>query len=659
MAKYMVLFQIGPVQEFIRAARKTQDYWAGSFLLSYLNCVAMQAFNSQEVIFPDLTTSDFFQNALKEPDFWKGVTDPSTYIPSVPNRFFGITEKDPAQKLLAAKQALLHKWREIAGNTFEFLRKLKGISIDQRIWDEQISRRALEILYVWREWAAGEDYGTAYQQTEALMGARKASRIFPPLPPQEGYACSLCGLRVALGGSQERSRKDLRQWWDRHLKKVLSFRVREGEYLCAVCLVKRLYPEVVFHRRSDVPSTSTMATVSWQNRLQGLIRHPILESREVQELTGKMQAFQKEVHLAARALGEPEEASLPPYFDHLGVPDEQLLRIEGEWLLEDTYSQRGRREKSVRALERLKDLKEYVETLGSKVKATAPPPSPQVGTPAKYLALITADGDDMGAFLASCDQKKHREISRRLQIFATQAVPQVLEKERPGFILYWGGDEGLALVSLADLLPALRGLREQWEKVVRQEVTDMPTLSAGGVIFHHQYPLRQAIIEVFQTLEDAKGLCTPTQRKNAWAVKILKRSGAPLMTRAHWHYEDRFSPLEVLEDFMEAYQAGSLSPRWLAALRNEKPALGDPLPSWDREVRERFWQRSKDLFDHEAARLMHRQAAPGWNPSPLLEKTRRLNEALSLRPPHQNFSRFEHLLGLLQLSHYLAKGGGR
>lgn len=659
MAKYMVLFQIGPVQEFIRAARKTQDYWAGSFLLSYLNCVAMQAFNSQEVIFPDLATSDFFHNAVKDPDFWKGVTDPSTYIPSVPNRFFGITEKDPPEKLRAAHQALLHKWREIAGNIFEFLNKLQGITIDKRIWDEQISHRALEILYVWREWMAGEDYGTAYQRTEALMGARKASRIFSPLPPQRGYACSLCGLRVALGGSQERSREELRKWWGHHLKGVLGFRVREGEYLCAVCLVKRLYPEVVFHRRGDIPSTSTMATASWQNRLQGLIRHPALESREVQELTRKMQAFQKEVHLAARALKEPEEASLPPYFDHLGVPDEQLLRLEGDWLLEETYRQRERRDKSVRALESLKVLQKFVAELEHQVKAVAPHPSLQVGTPAKYLALITADGDDMGAFLASCDQRKHREISHRLQIFATRVVPQILEKERPGFILYWGGDEGLALVSLADLLPALRGLREQWERVVRQESTDMPTLSAGGVIFHHQYPLRQAIIEVFQTLEEAKRLCTPTQRKNAWAVKILKRSGAPLMTRAHWHYEDRFSPLEVLEDFLQAYQAGSLSPRWLTALTAEKPALGDPLHSWDREVQERFWQRSKDLFDHEAARLMHRQAAPGWNPSRLIEKIRRLNEALSSRPPHRNFSRFEHLSGLLQLSHYLAKGGGR
>ena len=34
-------FSIGPVQGFIARARKTRDFWAGSFLLSYLAGQAM------------------------------------------------------------------------------------------------------------------------------------------------------------------------------------------------------------------------------------------------------------------------------------------------------------------------------------------------------------------------------------------------------------------------------------------------------------------------------------------------------------------------------------------------------------------------------------------------------------------------------------------
>ena len=38
-----LLFQIGPVQDFIRQARSTRDLWAGSYLLSYLIAKAMFA----------------------------------------------------------------------------------------------------------------------------------------------------------------------------------------------------------------------------------------------------------------------------------------------------------------------------------------------------------------------------------------------------------------------------------------------------------------------------------------------------------------------------------------------------------------------------------------------------------------------------------------
>ena len=53
-----MLFQIGPVQDFIRQARKTQDLWAGSFLLSYLIAQAMLAvareIGPDAIVYPQL-----------------------------------------------------------------------------------------------------------------------------------------------------------------------------------------------------------------------------------------------------------------------------------------------------------------------------------------------------------------------------------------------------------------------------------------------------------------------------------------------------------------------------------------------------------------------------------------------------------------------------
>ena len=46
---------IGPVQSFIEAARKTEDLWMGSYILSYLVATAMEKVQGDgvEIIYPD------------------------------------------------------------------------------------------------------------------------------------------------------------------------------------------------------------------------------------------------------------------------------------------------------------------------------------------------------------------------------------------------------------------------------------------------------------------------------------------------------------------------------------------------------------------------------------------------------------------------------
>ena len=41
-------FTLGPVQGFVAQARRTRDFWAGSFLLSWLSGVAMAAVRRQQ-----------------------------------------------------------------------------------------------------------------------------------------------------------------------------------------------------------------------------------------------------------------------------------------------------------------------------------------------------------------------------------------------------------------------------------------------------------------------------------------------------------------------------------------------------------------------------------------------------------------------------------
>ena len=73
----LLLFQLGPVQEFIAQAATVGDLWAGSYLLSTLVWAGLQTIPGKEgnVVFPDLST-DIVKKALEDGK-----------IPTIPNRF--------------------------------------------------------------------------------------------------------------------------------------------------------------------------------------------------------------------------------------------------------------------------------------------------------------------------------------------------------------------------------------------------------------------------------------------------------------------------------------------------------------------------------------------------------------------------------------------
>ncbi|EDN72694.1 conserved hypothetical protein [Beggiatoa sp. SS] len=54
MTRHYFHFTLGPVQGFVAQARRTRDFWAGSFILSWLSAVAMSAVRAQEgkILFP-------------------------------------------------------------------------------------------------------------------------------------------------------------------------------------------------------------------------------------------------------------------------------------------------------------------------------------------------------------------------------------------------------------------------------------------------------------------------------------------------------------------------------------------------------------------------------------------------------------------------------
>ncbi|OQY57652.1 MAG: type III-B CRISPR-associated protein Cas10/Cmr2 [Desulfobacteraceae bacterium 4572_88] len=683
MAKYMVLFQTGPVQEFIQTARKTQDFWSGSFLLSFLNAKAIRAFGESDIIFPNTKSSKICE-AAGIPFPWKGRLDPNSYVPSIPNRFFAVTTDHPKERLEKAANAVTDTWQEIAGqvrdeierhlknapgkngNTisklFEKLEKNNVTSfriLDSDQWDEQIRNRAFETLYVWREYdAEKEEYIRAYQETEALMGARKSGRFFEALGDQKGYACSLCGLRMAINPRACKERSDLRDWWENAMrgKKRFPNRFRKGEHLCAVCAVKRLAPFFVFKtpKRMDVPSTSTMSAISFQRDIQPLTGR--IDERQLFQFQTAIRDFRRKAVSSARRIKEPRGGRLPPFFRPF--PRKWLLQIDGDWFFDSFYEHHERRIPTKEAYQAWKNL----EKLCVREHKLRPP--------SKYFALLTADGDSMGEILSELrTQDAHRQLSNLLADFSVKKVRKVLEQERPGYILYWGGDEGVAILPLEDLFNALTDLRKLWHDEVEAELAELgvrkATLSAGVVIAHHQYPLRSAIRELYKTVEEAKETKFSGQSKDAWAVRILRRSGAPVLARSHWEYEEGFQPLVLLNAFQEVYRDGWLSPAWLSDLEAEKKAMADPPPQWGSKYEKEKWcEDAGEIFKHEADRLLRRHADVGKDTVKkerlqyLVDGIQQLNTVVSSFS-HHNFQRHSDLCAIMDLANYVAKGGGR
>ena len=183
MNQHLYIFTIGPVQSFIAQARKAQDLYAGSQILSELVRKGVA----------------FFETEVKKKGNEVSIIFPSNWEDdnaSLPNRFIAkieSSEEDTSNlKNLgdATKIAIEDAFNNIAKNTL-------GRHYSSEV-AEQIKRH-LEV-----HWAAlpiKGDYKSTYLKLESLLGAVKNIRPFAQLNDgngEMGRKCSLDGENNAL-----------------------------------------------------------------------------------------------------------------------------------------------------------------------------------------------------------------------------------------------------------------------------------------------------------------------------------------------------------------------------------------------------------------------------------------------------------------------------
>lgn len=234
MTRYLMLCQIGPVQAFIAQARRTQDLYVGSRLLSVLASAGVAAAQQSgaQMLFP---VSDA-----------RGGDEVSA-----PHRFAFITEQ-PKIAAASVEKAVRGRWGQIADGVKGWL--LDNIGGGQ--WESVFDRQA----YDWLEfyWVAVEydgSHGDAYRRVNQAMAQRKNARHFVQID-EPGWKCTLTGAGEALPLDWDRLRKVLGD----HQAKV----IRQNEALGALALIKRLAitalnADTRGFRQTDFPSTDRIA----------------------------------------------------------------------------------------------------------------------------------------------------------------------------------------------------------------------------------------------------------------------------------------------------------------------------------------------------------------------------------------------------------------
>lgn len=512
-------FTLGPVQSFVAQARRTRDFWAGSFLLSFLSAVAIKAVKKQggTLLFPQV--DEDYLLWLEQ----KGAQQ-APQQGCIPNRFKGGVAKvpedfDPERIEKSVKQC----WQGLAQAVW--LHDLADCGAQSRkIWDRQISE-------FWEiSWVLSESI-----EKNNLLDRRKNWRSY--LPPEEpGVKCMMMDGWQELSGIKSPNAKGLKDFWEtlRRQSRSLNNDLREGEYLCAIAFVKRRFAHVFADFRQEleggwsvhgwkvnpsVPSVSYMAAVPW---LASVIEHaPKKTLSQFCHSAGKL--TDKYGHSTTPIKRINQAINNKGYSKQLW----DFKSLDGDVFFEMSLDNKNRHADQKQAQQVKKDLKALIAS----VKAVSPAPA------SPFYAVLMMDGDSLGSQMS--DRNKQQAISLSLNDF-TRRVDGIV-KDHSGFLIYAGGDDVLALLPLDAALQCAAALRQQYLDSFRQNggysVDDKPagtvksTLSGAIEYAHIKIPLGKVLADAHQLLDD---VAKDQMGRDSIAVRVWKPGGQHLQWAMPW-----------------------------------------------------------------------------------------------------------------------------
>ena len=616
----MIMFTIGPVQSFIEASRKTEDLWMGSYILSYLIAIAMDRIvqgGDVKLIYPAIGTDSPF-------NFWK--EEPRDFsTPSFPNLFLAIGNGISQDALVErAKEAEKNVKSEFELMAKRVLDKAFGMWRDKyvaELFENQIPD-FFDVYWVITEREEDQAYKDWYTNTAGNLAAIKNCRPFKQTV-EFGRKCSLDGTREILHPKRDESPQEAMEWWKNFAKNQPKY-CRQGEALCAVSLTKRLgmhfleeyskFSTEFSNERPKFPSTSEVATAAFKERL---VHKPCT-----------LEDYQNFCQAVKDLRESGDEDVRIPMVDPL--PKIRIIpnNIDGEWLYEETWTDSYLlryygidASKKAAQIKRCKELRrKIVQSLG--------------GEPSKYYAVIALDADNMGEKNREAKSQEQHENRSRALIEYTETAHRIVEQDYLGKLTYAGGDDLFALANLEDLLPILKGLREEFPRFT--------SASAGVCIAHNKMPFSDVLKDARRMEQRAK-----SEGRNAFGIALFKHSGNVSEMVTKWKYgeQEKWNVLAISMRLVELLHDDEVSKQFLYTFRDVcRKLVGDE--------GERSRGLPPVLVEKEFSRLIERAyKRKGQQLKDAARET--ISDTVALLPPY--ITPYTNYLSFLEIINFIAR----
>lgn len=527
-------FTLGPVQGFVAQARRTRDFWAGSFILSWLASVAMEAIKAQggDITFP--VPDEAYLRALRG-DLEVGEAAPQQGC--IPNRFSATTAKvpqdfQPQWVIDAVQQA----WTTLA--SVVWAHDLEEVSqIHRSQWPQIRAIWQRQVASFWEmSWVMSE------QDQPNLLDRRKNWRN-QVTPDEPGHKCMMMDGWQELSGETKTNMAAVQAFWQKVRssgKSGIQTDLREHEQLCAMAFIKRRFARYFHEVELDLPGFVDHTVGGWRVPVAVPSVAFIAAAPWIAQLVdkGDVQAWEA-FHAAAARVGEKTELA------HVGqgrsaqhstdieiacvanAVKARLKRSDGfvpTWAGLDGQLYHRTQLNNVRIFDAPKaDIAQVARTLGVLSHSAG-----CVAQPSPYYAVLLMDGDQLGKHMGTAQLRP--KISAALSTFTNGVAQHV--RTHDGFLVYAGGDDVLALLPMAQALPAAAALQSFYKDCFAQACPEVQSTLSGAIEYAHiRTPLTQVLGDAHHLLDDVAKEATG---RDAIACRVWKPSGVALTWAMPW-----------------------------------------------------------------------------------------------------------------------------